>query len=85
MPRAVDTSAQPILPSSSRSPRARRRRGGEDASEPLAMSGTGECERETFTLINCRKLFVLTLGGPNELLNLFIFSATALVAGRENG
>jgi hypothetical protein len=41
MPRAVDTSAQPILPSSSRSPRARRRRGGEDASEPLAMSEPG--------------------------------------------
>jgi hypothetical protein len=35
--------------------------------------------------INCRKLFVLTLGGPTESLKLFIFSAMALVAGRENG
>ena len=38
MPRAVDASAQPILPSSSRPPGARRRRDGEGAGEPLAMS-----------------------------------------------
>jgi hypothetical protein len=35
--------------------------------------------------INCRRLFVLALVEPNESLNLFIFSATALVAGRPNG
>ena len=41
MPRAVDASAQPILPSSSRPPGARRRRDGEGAGEPLAMSEPG--------------------------------------------
>jgi hypothetical protein len=35
--------------------------------------------------INCRILFVLTLGGPNESLNLFILSATAQAGGRERG
>ena len=43
-----------------------------------------ECERETFT-DQLPEIVCLTLGGPNESLNLFIFSATALVAGRENG
>ena len=32
--------------------------------------------------INCRRLFVLTLVGPNKSLNLFIFSATARAGGR---
>ena len=41
MPRAVDTSAQPVFPSSSRPAGARRRRDGEDAGEPLAMSEPG--------------------------------------------
>lgn len=35
--------------------------------------------------INCRKLFVLTPVGPNESMNLFIFSDTQRVGGRENG
>ena len=35
--------------------------------------------------INCRKLFVLTFGGPSGSLNLSIFSATALAADREKG
>ena len=44
----------------------------------------GECERGHLR-INCRILFVLTLGEPNESLNLFIFSAMARVVGRGNG
>ena len=35
--------------------------------------------------INCRKLFVLTPVGPNESLNLFIFSDTERAADREKG
>jgi hypothetical protein len=35
--------------------------------------------------INCRILFVLTLGGPSESQNLFIFSDTERAADRENG
>ena len=35
--------------------------------------------------INCLRLFVLTLVGPNESLNLFILSATARAGGRERG
>jgi hypothetical protein len=35
--------------------------------------------------IKCRKSVLITLGGPNELLNLFIFSATEREAGREKG
>jgi hypothetical protein len=39
--RAVDTSAQPVFPTSSRLAGAWRRRDGEDAGEPLAMSEPG--------------------------------------------
>ncbi len=41
MQRAVDTPAQPVFRTSSRPPGARRRRDGEDAGEPLAMSEPG--------------------------------------------
>jgi hypothetical protein len=42
-----------------------------------------KCERRTFT-DQLRKIVCLTLVGP-ESLNLFIFWATPLVAGRPNG